>query len=192
MARPHVRAAPRSASTDYIEFAPGKTTENAKKSHLSRLENRTATGVGGRSYAVVQTRPAPTSASRPGDPHSVMWRPVLPRSWHLRLHWRGETACRRIQRADSGLILDAEGWPSGRWRWSERVAKLVSRTRLPRRPLDVRTRGHGWQSTTRPVPEYGWSAASQTPLRCLRPSAVVHSDLSTTAGSRRVARRAGM
>jgi len=71
-------------------------------------------------------------------------------------------------------------------------ADRFSLTRLPQRPLDVRTRGRGWQSTTRPVPEYGWSAASQTPLRCLRPSEVVHSDLSTTEGSRRVARRAGM
>jgi hypothetical protein len=43
-------------------------------------------------------------------------RPVLSRSLHLRLHWRGGLASFRRKSANSGLILNAEGWPSGRWR----------------------------------------------------------------------------
>jgi hypothetical protein len=48
----------------------------------------------------------------------VACRPAMSRSLHFRLHWRGESTWIRVGRANLGLILDAEGWPSGRWRWS--------------------------------------------------------------------------
>jgi hypothetical protein len=48
---------------------------------------------------------------------SVACRSALSRSLYFRLHWREESCSVREKSANCGEFFDAEGWPSGRWRW---------------------------------------------------------------------------